>query len=124
MTTIQVTLGTEGDNEEDLRSLLRWLTADEVTGRHLRGALVDAQPAHPEHMGGQLDVLSLAVSSLLGAAQLAMAVVQWRAARRSSPTVTVHRNGTRLDIHAADPETVRRLALLLADDGDGDAGAA
>ncbi|WP_255954370.1 effector-associated constant component EACC1 [Streptomyces odontomachi] len=122
--TIQVTVETGGDTEEELRSLLRWLTADEDIGPHAHGVLSASQPPGSEHMGSLLDIISLSVSTGLGAGQLVAGIAQWRSARPASPRVSVHRGTLRVDIHDADPETVRRLTDLLAQPQDDDAGAA
>ncbi|MEU6104410.1 effector-associated constant component EACC1 [Streptomyces flaveolus] len=124
MTTVQATVAVAKDAETELRSLARWLAADEETGRYAHGVLASAGPPDPEHMGTVLDVLSLSLGSGLAAGQLALAIAQWRTARRGAPLVTLHRNGMRVEIRDADAETVRLLTEMLTDDQDDDAGAA
>ncbi|MEU5957982.1 hypothetical protein [Streptomyces sp. NPDC047525] len=122
--SIRVTVETDGDVEEELRSLLRWLRADEETGPHTHGELASSRAPDPEHMGVPLDLISLTVSVALGAGQLAVGIAQWRGARPGAPKVTLHRGDVRVDVHDADPDTVRRLTELLAEGrDDGSAGA-
>ncbi|MFJ9410136.1 hypothetical protein [Streptomyces sp. NPDC101393] len=120
---IEVRVAGTNDDESELRSLLRWLKADEGVGPYAHGVLASSQPARTDHMGALLDLISLTVSGGLGAAQLAAGLAQWRAARHSAPSIIVHRGEARVEVYDADPETVRRLTELLAGGQGGDDGA-
>ncbi|MEU6210537.1 hypothetical protein AB0O42_23595 [Streptomyces sp. NPDC089922] len=120
--------GGGGDAEDELRSLLRWLNADESLGRGLRGTLA-ADPERPAAgtptsgtpsagtlMGTGLDLVQLVVGSGLSTGSLVFSVLQWQASRRPAPSLTVSRGGyeVRLTGEAADdPEALRRIVALL-----------
>ncbi|MEU2395113.1 hypothetical protein [Streptomyces sp. NPDC007369] len=112
--------------ESELRSLLRWLNADETLGRAVRARIgSDASPAAPADdplppgtsMGGSgFDLLQLAVGTGLSTGSLVFAVLQWQVSRRKSPALTVSRDGyeVRLTGDAADdPEALRRIVEAL-----------
>lgn len=104
-----------GDTEEELRSLLRWLHADETLTRDVRGELGSSVPPAPGHMtGGLFDLLQLAIGSGLSAGALAVSLLQWRDSRRRAPLLTLRRGAVEVEIGAgADDETVRRIVALL-----------
>lgn len=104
------------DPEEELRSLLRWLRADEQLGRALNGELRSSVPAGPGHMGTLLDLITLGVTGGLSAAQLVLSIDQWRAARRTRPRVVLRRGTTEVEVVGAQEETVRAVAALLREE--------
>lgn len=125
MTQIEVRVTGGADSEEELRSLLRWLKADDGIGRGVHGVLAGSEPARPDHLGVLLDLISLSVSGGLSAAQLSLAIDQWRAGRRGGRRVTLRRGGWEIEVDGADAQTVRDIAELLrepADEEQGDAG--
>ncbi|MEU8653319.1 hypothetical protein [Streptomyces sp. NPDC048737] len=102
--------------EDDLRSLLRWLRADDTAG--VRARLATAPPP-PGGMGTGFDVLQFAVSGGLSAASLVVSVLQWQASLHRAPAVTLRRGDVEVLLTARavrDERTVRRLVALL--DGD------
>ncbi|OIJ66728.1 hypothetical protein WN71_016930 [Streptomyces mangrovisoli] len=120
--TVEVRVRGSVDPETELRSLLRWLTADEEVGPAVHGTLAASAPARPDHMGTLLDLISLAVGGGLSAAQLALAIDQWRTQRRGSPRVTLRRGDTEIEVDGRDERILRTVAELLeseepADDG-------
>ncbi|MFI1101511.1 hypothetical protein [Streptomyces melanogenes] len=125
MTQIEVRVTGGADPEEELRSLLRWLKADDDIGRGVHGVLASSEPARPDHLGVLLDLISLSVSGGLSAAQLSLAIDQWRAGRRGARRVTLRRGGLEIEVDGADARTVQEIAELLrrtADEEQGDAG--
>jgi len=102
------------DTEDELRSLLRWLREDETLDVHGRiGA--DSAPA-AGHMGVGFDLLQLTVGSGLSAASLVVSVLQWQAARRQAPAVTLRRGDVEVVLTARaarDEETLRGIIGLL-----------
>ncbi|GGZ94677.1 effector-associated constant component EACC1 [Streptomyces subrutilus] len=108
--------------EDELRSLLRWLTADETLAGGLRTRLVHDPDGAPdtdvaaEPMGFGLDLLQLAVGSGLSTGSLVFAVLQWQASRRPAPDLTVRRGDyeVRLTGDAArDPDALARVLAAL-----------
>ncbi|MFE7647811.1 effector-associated constant component EACC1 [Streptomyces phaeoluteigriseus] len=103
--------------EDDLRSLLRWLRADETAG--VRAGLAAAPPPPAGGMGPGFDMLQFAVSGGLSAAALVVSVLQWQTSLRRAPAVTLRRGDVEVQLTAQaarDEETVRRFVALL--DGD------
>ncbi|MFI9253032.1 hypothetical protein [Streptomyces sp. NPDC053069] len=100
--------------EDDLRSLLRWLRSDEALA--VRGrAGSSARPA-PGGMGAGFDILQLALGTGLSAGSLVVSVLQWQAARRHAPAVTLRRGEVEVVLApraARDEETLRRIVELL-----------
>ncbi|MET9451041.1 effector-associated constant component EACC1 [Streptomyces cinerochromogenes] len=100
--------------EDDLRSLLRWLSADDTVP--VRGRIVSGGPPVPGGMGSGFDLLQLAVSSGLSVGSLVVSVLQWQAARRDAPAVTLRRGDVEVVLSARaarDEETVRGIVDLL-----------
>lgn len=125
VTAIEVRVHDVADPETELRSLLRWLTADEEVGRAVHGRLAGSAPARPDHQGTLIDLISLAVSGGLSAAQLSFAVDQWRTQRRGSPRVTLRRGGLEVEVDGSDEDTLRKVvALLESEERTGDGGTA
>ncbi|MEV7617864.1 hypothetical protein [Streptomyces sp. NPDC089799] len=114
---------TEEGAEEDLRSLLAWLTEDEGTGSRIRGRITGDQPLPPGHMGtGAFDLVQLAVGSGLSMASLVFTILQWQAARRRPPEVSVRCGPYEIRLtgsEATDPETLGRIVAALGGDDDG-----
>ncbi|MEV8594100.1 hypothetical protein [Streptomyces sp. NPDC052012] len=124
MSQIDVRVAGVADTEQELRSLLRWLRADEEIGRALHGELRSSAPTDPEHMGNLLDLITLMVSGGLSAAQLVLSIDQWRAARRSRPRVVLRRGSVEIEVVGAEEPTVRAVAALLNEEQDDDGGPA
>ncbi|MEU6091188.1 hypothetical protein ABZ865_31345 [Streptomyces sp. NPDC047085] len=125
MPPIEVRLTDAAEQESELRSLLRWLKADEDVGRHIHGTLAGSEPARPDHLGTLLDLISLAVGTGLSGAQLTFAIDQWRTHRRSAARVVLRRGDLVVEVDGSDPETVRRVAELLeSEERPGDGGTA
>lgn len=104
---MRVRLRVAGDDPESVRSLREWLHREHAVRAH--GDLRWARARSPEHMGVTVEVLSLVVGSGLAAAQLVLAVAQWRASRHPAPTVTITReldDGTTIQIESSDPEAL------------------
>ncbi|UFR05645.1 hypothetical protein KBP30_32770 [Streptomyces sp. Go40/10] len=100
--------------EDDLRSLLRWLHADDTVP--VRGRIVGGAPPAPGGMGSGFDLIQLAVSSGLSVGSLVVSVLQWQAARRHAPAVTLRRGDVEVVLTARaarDEETVRGIVELL-----------
>ncbi|WP_330295435.1 effector-associated constant component EACC1 [Streptomyces sp. NBC_00503] len=113
------------DPEAELRSLQRWLAADESLGRGLSVRLGSApggdsatagEPVPGTLMGSGFDLLQLAVGSSLSGASLVFSVLQWQVSRRTPPTLVLSRDGYEIRLTgdaAADPEAVRRIVAAL-----------
>ncbi|MFE4862467.1 hypothetical protein [Streptomyces sp. NPDC056670] len=122
---IEIRVHGVADAEAELRSLLRWLKADEEVGLRVHGALGSSEPADPEHMGALIDIISLTVSNGLAAAQFALSIQQWRATRRAPAAVVLRRGGTEVEVVGADPAVLRGVAALLeGEERAGDGGTA
>ncbi|MFE2163707.1 hypothetical protein ACFXB3_01275 [Streptomyces sp. NPDC059447] len=97
---------------EDLRRLAQWLRDDEYVGE--AGALsFEAGPPVEGAMGAAFELIQFCVDSGFQTANLILAVTLWRSTRSVPPTVTIERDGVRIEVHSADPDTVARLAARL-----------
>ncbi|MEU1041674.1 hypothetical protein ACFYP4_31655 [Streptomyces sp. NPDC005551] len=100
-------------SEDELRSLLRWLHADETLDVRAR---IGGEPAAAQHMGSGFDLLQLALGSGLSTASLVVSVLQWQSSRRRAPAVTLRRGEVEVLLTAEaarDEETLRRIVGLL-----------
>jgi hypothetical protein len=103
------------DDPEEVSSLREWLEQERAV--RTDGDLRWARNESPEHLGVDIDVLSLAVTSTLTVTQLVLQIITgWRQSRPRHPVVTITQelpNGTVVRIDTFDPdalaEAVRKL---------------
>jgi hypothetical protein len=110
--------GFPGNAEEDLRSLLRWLRADENVAGRTYGRVGGSTPPQPDTMGTAFDIVQLTLGSGLSAGSLVVSLLQWRDARRHPPGITLRRGGMTVEIPStADVDAgalIRAVAFLTA----------
>ena len=90
---------------EDAASLLRWLSAEAPAAAHVGYAETGDQAGQ----GTAVDVIAVVLSSVFSAAQLALAIAQWRMSRPGRPKVSIeHRaaDGSVTVIESTDPEAL------------------
>ncbi len=90
---------------DDAASLLRWLRAEAPAAAEIGYA----DTGDPGHQGTAVDIVTVVLSSVFSAAQLALAITQWRASRPAAPQVTVtHRaaDGSVTVFEAENPEAL------------------
>lgn len=95
------------DSEADAESLFRWLRDE--PGARSDGRLARAESDDSEEMGTLIDVLTLVIGTGFSAAQLVLAVKQWRESRPRPPELVVthvHPDGGRTRIEASTPEAL------------------
>jgi membrane-associated two-gene conflict system component 1 (EACC1) len=95
------------DSEADAESLFRWLRDE--PGARADGRLARAENDDPEELGPLIDVLTLVIGSGFSAAQLVLAVKQWRESRPRPPELVVthvHPDGSTTRIEASTPEAL------------------
>jgi Effector Associated Constant Component 1 len=100
---LRLTCASAADGE----SLFRWLA--EEPGARSDGHLSRAPSTDPEEMGTLVDVLTLIVGSGFSAAQLALAIRQWRESRPRPPELVithVDAGGGTTRIEASTPEAL------------------
>lgn len=97
---------------EELRQLLQWLRDDEYVGEEAALTLA-AAPAPPGAMGAAFDVIQLSVDSGFQVANMVLAITLWRRGRAKPPTVTIERNGVRVDVISDDPVVVAQVVSAL-----------
>jgi Effector Associated Constant Component 1 len=95
-------------------SLFRWLTLDPQVRQEATVSLRPAPPADGE-MGGALEVINVVLSNSIAVGGLLVAVSSWRKSRPRPPKATLERNGVRIVLEDASPETVRRVVDALAE---------
>lgn len=111
---MRVQLRVSGDDPDAVRSLREWLSDERAVRAH--GDLSYGSTDDPQHMGVAVDVLTVLLSSGFSAAQLAFAIVQWRASRHPAPIVTITRqmgDGTTVEVESSDPEAIARAVANL-----------
>ena len=111
---MRVQLRVAGDDPDVVRSLREWL--HEERDVRLHGDLQWGTTDSPEHMGVLIDVVTVLLTSGFSAAQLAFAIVQWRASRHPSPVVTITRemgDGTTVRVETSDPEALAQAVREL-----------
>jgi hypothetical protein len=100
---LQLTCSSAADGE----SLFRWLA--EEPGARADGGLARAASRDPADMGTLVDVLTLIIGSGFSAAQLVLAITQWRESRPRPPELVithVHPDGGTTKIEASTPEAL------------------
>ncbi|MER6526940.1 hypothetical protein [Streptomyces sp. NPDC001508] len=102
-----------GEEQDELRSLYRWLREDEEL-RSVRISL-SGTGAAPGEMGSALDLIEVLLDNAWSAASLAVAVVAWRRSRPRAGRATLRIGQTEVEITGDDEEQVRRLVALCAD---------
>ncbi|MEU3265379.1 MULTISPECIES: effector-associated constant component EACC1 [Streptomyces] len=107
--------------EADLRSLLRWVDAEESLRHEVRGRLASGTTAPPGSMGTGFDVLELLIGSGLSTGALVVSVAQWRESRRNRPAITLRRGAVEVEIPAngVPADMVERIVTLLDREADG-----
>ncbi|MEU9605573.1 hypothetical protein [Streptomyces sp. NPDC048057] len=106
--TIEVS---DPDEGPALRDLFRWLRDDE----DVPGEVSLAAAPVPGAMSSGLDVINVVLTHAVGAANLALAYVGWRTARRSRAVLTFTRpsDGLTVTVDGGSDETVRALVDAL-----------
>ncbi|MBM9509296.1 effector-associated constant component EACC1 [Actinacidiphila acididurans] len=107
------------DTEDDLRSLLRWLRADESLAGRADGQVRDGAPPRPGQMGTAFDILQLTLGSGLSAASLVVSVLQWRDAHRRPPALVLRRGEATVEVPATgevDAAALVQAVVLLAEE--------
>ncbi|MFJ8051110.1 hypothetical protein [Streptomyces luteogriseus] len=100
-----------GEDEAELRSLFRWLSADDEL-RSARIGLPGTGTA-PGEMGSALDVVEVVLDNVWSAASLVVAVAAWRQSRPHTNRTTLRVGQTEVEITGDDEEQVRRVVAAL-----------
>jgi hypothetical protein len=91
-------------------SLWRWLTRDPDTSGLVTGAGAPPEEGHQ----GTFEVINAVLANALALSSLVVAIATWRAQRRADPPVVrIERNGVRVDVPDASPETIAAIAAAL-----------
>jgi hypothetical protein len=111
--SVRLLVRVEADQTET-ESLRGWL--EQVPAVQQNGALRFGTAADSEHLGVDIQVLSLAITSALTTGNLVLQIANWRRSRPAQPVVTITRelpDGTVVQIDTFDPdalaEAVRKL---------------
>jgi hypothetical protein len=110
---VRLLLIVDGDAEETER--LRKFLAEDVNVRRV-GDLRYGLPADSDHLGVDVQVLSLAISSTLTASGLVLQLFNFRRSRPHRPAITITReqpDGTIVRIDTDDPDAAAEIARSL-----------
>jgi hypothetical protein len=105
------------DVEYELRSLHRWIGADETLTGACTGTPRASGPARPDHMGLGFDVLELVVNSGLAAGALAVSIASWLDARRGAARLRMTCGRVVVEVPADTPEATLTVIRTLLHDG-------
>ncbi|MEV6871688.1 hypothetical protein [Amycolatopsis sp. NPDC051128] len=104
----------EDDVQESLHSLYEWLLDDHDIRSGSSVTPVAAAPVSGD-MAGELELISLVVSSGFNIAGLVVAVANWRSTRTKPRPVCIEIDGVKITVENDEPETVERAKKLLAE---------
>ncbi|MCO6004482.1 hypothetical protein NE236_05760 [Actinoallomurus purpureus] len=100
------------NREEDLRSFYEWLGEEPDVRRHATISLEPGKPTEGE-MGSALEIVKLVIDTNFQILNFGLAYVAWRTTRKKPAALTVERDGTKITLDDADPETVARILQAL-----------
>ncbi|GAA2631211.1 hypothetical protein SMC26_22810 [Actinomadura fulvescens] len=101
--------------EREMRSLQQWLSDERYIRRNARMTW-GRQPSPPDHMGSAPEMIKLLVDTGFQVSSLVVAIASWRATRPRKATITIERDGVKVEATDGDPEQIERVMRLL--DGD------
>jgi hypothetical protein len=101
----------DGDTGADLTSLFRWFQRD---GQLAAIELSLVPQRKPGAQGGLFDVINALIGDGVGIGGLALSFAAWRQAHRSTATMTIERDGVKIQVTDASAETVSRLVSALS----------
>lgn len=104
----------DGDDEEALVSLQRWLADDPDLRRSSTFRLVPSRSGHGE-MGPVFDVISAVVSDGTGLGSLIVAYLAWRDSRPHAPAVRIERDGVVVSLTEHSAEAVGEVLDALGE---------
>jgi len=104
--------GTEAG--EAVASLFRWFRRDEQLAE-IELSLVAQREVGAQ--GGAFEVINALIGDGVGLGSLALSFAAWRRAHRVTAAMTVERDGVKIRVEDASPETVSRLVDALSDVG-------
>lgn len=112
---MKLCISIDGDDEEALVSLQRWLASDPELSRSSTFRLVPAETS-PEEMGGLFDLISAVVSDGTALGSLIMAYLSWRDSRPHPPAVRIERDGVVVNLADYSPEMMSEVLEALTKD--------
>lgn len=100
------------DQDFEVHSLYRWLSSDRDLARSVD---VGVPTGNDREAMGAIDTIAAVSSSVIGLAQLALAVVAWRETRPASTRISISRaDGHQLTITGGDAATVEAITRFFA----------
>jgi hypothetical protein len=107
---VLVQLRFEEDGSEWLESLFAWIDADERLGM---GTKIELQ-ALPRvgTQGSAFDVINATIGDGVSLAGLAISFATWRRQNAKAPSITIERDGLRIEVSDATEETIERIIAL------------
>lgn len=117
--TIEIRMSGEGA-EDELRSLYLWLRGEPAIRQNAQMSLVSGTTASVADTGmgsGQaghvVDAIALIAGHGFAVQSLALAYATWRGTREAKPAVTIERDGIKVLLHDAGPESIRKIVDAL-----------
>jgi Effector Associated Constant Component 1 len=101
------------DDQESLLSFYEWLMDDRDIRTTADIDLVEARP-QPGSMAGEIELISLLVSSGFNIASLAVAIAGWWATRTAPLPVRIEVNSVQIIVDDTEPETIEKIIKVLS----------
>jgi hypothetical protein len=118
-------IGTVEADDEELKSLYRWLSRDMMLSQHAKVSFQQGDH-RPGEMGGVFDLINVLLADagvVAGIGSLAVAVKTWRGTRSRPPAIKIERNGVTITVAEGSEEEIRSLLdRLLPPAGEGGTG--
>ena len=104
----------DGDDQNALGSLQRWLAGDPELRRSSTFELVPSHPS-PGEMGPVFDVINAVISDGTGLGSLIVAYLAWRDSRPHAPAVRIERDGVVVNLAEGSPEAIDEVLSALGE---------
>lgn len=113
MTEIKVRIDETSDPDDSLQSLYDWLLDDPDIRSRAQLNAIESSP-QPGQMSGELELISLLVSSGFSIGNLTIAIANWRGSRVKPKPVRIEFGDVGIVVENDDPETIANAKRLFA----------
>lgn len=115
-----VLIRVEADTGAETRALYRALRRDPDLGRLAKLSACDGDPPAADELGPGLDAILAVVDSAGALGALLVSIAAWRDGRSTKWTVSVEKNGVRVELRGGSKEELERVVRTLEGPRGGD----